>query len=88
MAERTAGIDAKIERAKKHVRDYKKAEKRFFEFRPYKVVAGNEQGSGDLVYVLQGRREPRPARLSVIAGDAYQQHARCPRPPLQPTNGH
>jgi hypothetical protein len=70
MPDRLTGTDAKIERAKKHIRDFKAAEKRFFKLEPYKVVAGNELGSGDLVYVLQGRREPPPYCLSTIAGDA------------------
>ena len=68
MNTRLLEINAKIERAKKHLSDLIAAIKEFHESKPYEFEVCDEKETGDRVWILRVCREP-PMQLSAIVGD-------------------
>jgi len=62
-------IQAKLERAEKHIADIDTAIRLFFESNPYVIVARQDQRTGDYISYVESVRDV-PADVSLIAGDA------------------
>ena len=62
-------IQAKLERAYKHISDIDAAIRLFFESSPYVIVAKQDQQTGDYVSYVESVRDV-PADVPLIAGDA------------------
>ncbi len=66
---RTAGIYAKVERAKKHVRELEALVQGFFETNPYEIVVQDDPDTGDRAFTVKILHQP-PLEWSAVVGDA------------------
>jgi hypothetical protein len=68
MHNRFAGSDAKIERAKDHIRELETSIRGFIESNPYRIVRHQDATTGDHLFVVFIDKE-MPVRFGAIVGD-------------------
>lgn len=72
-AERLSRIRLKIERAKKHIREFEQRLEAFRLRNPYGFMREDDPNTGERIYKVRVSEEPPVEDLALIAGDAIHQ---------------